>query len=276
VADVGGREMLRIKKLRETGSIIRYCWHPKGKSIAFATVFGRHIGSVSNYHLETKSIQTLHEFACKDLDEALIATTLGWSPDGEQLLFSVGSVVSKGQGIALIDPKKGTAKTLSDVGALPRFRGKDRVLFVIGSEIWTIYTDGSNKRKLLDADLPILNSSEAVDEKMILQVKGRDVRGELPFSLFLLDLQKERLEEIKAENYLLLCPRISPDGDKFTAVGLKLKNGELVSEEEAESGYYVYDLKTREVTLLKRFEPGKGEGFWFGVYLGYGNHTSWR
>jgi len=274
VADPRGKEVFSIKKIRDIGSIIRYCWNPKSKSIAFVTVFGRHEGSVSNYDIETKNIKILHKAQFKDLDEALVATTLEWSPDGEQLLFSAGSLFSKGQNIALVNAKKATVKTLSDLGTLPRFTGKDRVLFVIGSEIWTIHTDGSNKRRLLDLESPVMNSSRAVNNKIILQVSEKDMPGKA--KLFLFDIENIRLEEIKVESYLLLCPKISPDGNKFTAIGLKLKNRELVSEKEAEPGYYVFDLKTNKVTLLKRFEPDKGEGFWFGVYLGYGNHTSWN
>lgn len=278
VMDLKGKEIFRIKEkeIENLGSIIRYGWNPKSKGIAIVTAFGRHEGSVSYYDIETKRIKTLHKAEFKDLDEALIATTLEWSPDGKLILFSPGSILTKGQGITLINIKTGTIKTLSDIGTLPRFINKDRVLFIIGSEIWVMNTDGNNKRKLLDIEMPILNSSRVANKKIILQIKAKDLPGELPYRLLLLNLENNRLEEIKSKDYLLLCPNISPDGKKFTAVGLKLKNGKLVSEEEAEAGYYVFDLKTEKITLLKRFEPGKGEGFWFGVYLGYGNHTSWN
>ena len=36
-------------------------------------------------------------------------------------------------------------------------------------------------------------------------------------------------------------------------MGVKLKNGQL--PDNGEECYYVYDLKTREVTLLKKVEP---------------------
>ena len=274
VADLKDKEIFRIKNIREMGGVVRYSWNPKGKSIAFVTVFGRHNGSVSIYDIKTKSIRILHDFGCRDLDEALMATTLEWSPDGEQLLFSSGSILSKGQGVVLINAKKGTVKRLSNEGALPRFTDRDRLLFVIGSEIWTTYTDGSNKRKLLDVGMLILNSSKAVNNKIILQLMEKGKREEV--KLFLFDVKNIELEKLKAENYLLLCPKISYDGKKITAVGVKSKYGELDTSEEAEPGYYVFDLIKGEVTLLKRFEPGKSNGFWFGVYFGYGNHTSWK
>jgi len=274
VASPEGIEIFRVKEVWKTGNIIRYCWNPKGNHISFATIRERHYGAVSVYDIKTERMKTLHKFVCKDLDEAFIATTLEWSPDGEYLLFSSGSLFSKGQDTVLINPKKGTTKMLSYMGTLPRFAGKDKVIFLVGSEISIIHKDGSDKRRMLDLKSPVVNSSRVVNNKIILQFleKGMPEKAKL----YLFDIASIRLQEIKVKNYLLLCPTISPDGERFTAIGLKLKNGELVSEEEAEPGYYVLNLNTKEVTLLKRFEPDKNEGFWFGVYLGYGNHTSWR
>lgn len=52
--------------------------------------------------------------------------------------------------------------------------------------------------------------------------------------------------------------------------------GAKVEEDNTMVGYYVYDLKTKEITLLKKLKGEKNEGFWFGLYFGYGNHTSWN
>ena len=45
---------------------------------------------------------------------------------------------------------------------------------------------------------------------------------------------------------------------------LKDEKGQFVSEEEANLGYYIFDLETQQVKLLKIFEDGKrGKGFWW-------------
>lgn len=44
--------------------------------------------------------------------------------------------------------------------------------------------------------------------------------------------------------------------------------GDPVSEEEAVTGYYVFDLRTKRATPLKRFKPSRGEGLSFGAYVG--------
>jgi Tol biopolymer transport system component len=273
VTEPGGKEVFRIGGTKDITTIVRYRWAPDSNGIALVTVLGRHQGTIAYYDIKTKQLKPLHKVEFKDLDFAFITTTLEWLPDGKQILFS-----SEGKGVFLIDIKDGATKNLSDAGILPRFVS-NKVLFMIGSEVWTINLDGSDKKKTADIGMPLITSSNAANNKIIFQVDAQKIDREYPFRLYLLDLSREKLnpKEIKS-NYILLCPNISPDGSKFTAIGMRLKDekGQFVSEEEANLGYYIFDLETQQVKLLKRFEDGKrGKGFWWGVYLGYGNHTIW-
>ncbi len=279
VTEHGGKEVFRIGGTKDITSIIRYRWNPDSKGIALVTVLGRHQGTIAYYDIKTKQLKSLHKIEFRDIDEAFLETTLEWSPDGRQLLFSSRALLPKGQGVVLINTNDGATKNLSDVGILPRFVG-GKVFFVIGSEIWTTNLDGSDKKKLSDIGLPIINSSNAANNKIIFQINAEKLNKEIPFKLYLLNLDNNEtdLKEINSKNHLLLCPNISPDGNKFTAIGMRLtKDGQFVSEEESELGYYIFDIKTGEVTLLKKFEDrNKGKGFWWGIYGGYGNHTSWN
>lgn len=278
VIESTGKEIFRISGRIDITSIVRYLWNPNGKGIALVTVFGRHKGSILYYDIATKQIKTLHKIEFQSLDMAFLLTSLEWSSDGKLLLFSSGSALPEGQGFVLIDIEKETVKNLSEVGILPRFMG-NKVLFVMGSEIWNINFDGSDKKRLFDAGMPIISLSKIVNDRTILQIDAKSLDQEFPFRLYLLNLDnKMHLKEIGSENHLLLSPSISPDGKKFTAIGMRLrKDGQFVSEEESELGYYIVDISTEKITLLKRFEErNKSEGFWWGVYYGYGNHTSWN
>jgi len=289
IIEHAGKEIFRIGGIKDitniiTPSIVRYRWNPNGKGIALVTVSGRHQGAIAYYDIKTSQLKSLHKIEFRDLDMAFLTTTLEWSPDGRQILFYSGSALPKKQGIVLIDIESGTLKILSETGILPGFMG-NKVFFVIGSEIWTVNLDGSDKKRLLDVGIPVSTLSKIVNNKLILQTFGRadakkmDEKEELPFKLYLLNLddKKKDLKEIGSKNYLLLCPNISPDGSKFTAIGLRFKkDGQIVSEGERELGYYIFDIETGDATLLKRFEDrDKGKGFWWGIYAGYGNHTSW-
>ena len=274
-----GKEVFRIDAREDMTSILLYSWNPTSKGIALVTVFGRYEGSILYYDIKTKQIKKLHRFGFEDLDMTFITTSLEWTPDGKHLLFSSWGLLPKELGMIQINVDTGIVKNLSDKGRLPRFI-EGKVLFTIGTEIWTVNLDGSDKKKIYDTGMPIISLSRAVNNRIILQMESRDLDMKIPFKLYLLNFDKNiiNLNEIKPKNYLLLCPNISIDGKKFTAIGMKLKNkeGQLASEEEEELGYYIFDIGTEKVTLLKKFEDSnKDERFLWGIYGGYGNYTSW-
>jgi hypothetical protein len=90
--------------------------------------------------------------------------------------------------------------------------------------------------------------------------------GEPFLRLFLLNLENNKLEEIKTQGYVFMAPEISPDGGKFAAIGSKLRDGE--PEEEEKEEYCVYDLKTKKTTFLKKVEAGKNGHFGLYILLG--------
>ncbi len=124
---------------------------------------------------------------------------------------------------------------------------------MVKSEVWTINSDGSDKRKIHDFKAPVFNVTKESKGKIIFVVEPRDLPGSPPSRLFLLNLESNRFEEINTHGYIFVSPAISSDGNRFAAIGTKWKDGEPSDE-----SYYVYDLKTQKTTLLKNIEPGKG------------------
>jgi Tol biopolymer transport system component len=247
-----GREVLKVSQPLEKGVMMYHAWNPNGNGIAFIS-FGP-ISSVSCYDIRTKDIKTLREVEFRSSEDALFST-LEWSPDGNKILFSP-SYTSKGKepySAYLIDYRKGMAKKLIEAGLFPRFIGKERILFVVNSEVWTMNHDGSDRRKIHDFGMPVLNVTKESKRKMIFVVRPADVPGSPPSRLFLVNLENNRFEEINTQGYVFFSPAISSDGNKFAAIGSKSKGGEPIDE-----GYYVYDLNSQKTTLLKKIEPGKG------------------
>jgi len=242
-----GKEIFNLSQPIDKGVIMYHTWNPKGDGIAFIS-FGPE-SSVSYYDYKTKDIRTLYKVEFRSSQDALFAT-LEWSPDGERLLFSP-SYTSMEKGLYLIDFKKGTVKKLIEA-VFPRFISKERILVVVNSDVWTINSDGSDKRKIHDFRAPVLNVTKESRRKIIFVVKPQDLHGEPPCRLFLLNLESSRFEEINTQGYVFFSPAISSDGNKFAAIGSKSKDGETIDE-----GYYVYDLKTQKTTLLKKIELGK-------------------
>ncbi len=246
------KEIFNLSHPLDKGVMMYHTWNPKGNGIAFIS-FGPE-SSVSYYDSKTKDIRTLYRVDLRSSEDALLST-LEWSPDGDKILFSP-SYTSKGKeaySAQLIDCRKRTAKKLIEAGLFPRFIGKERILTVVNSEVWTINSDGSDKRKIHDFTAPVFNVTKESKGKIIFVVKPQDLPG-VPLSrLFLFNFENNRLEEINTHGYTFLSPAISSDGNQFAAIGAKWKDGEPSDE-----GYYVYDLKTQRTTLLKKIKPGKG------------------
>ena len=110
VTEPGGKEVFRIGGTKDITTIVRYRWAPDSNGIALVTVLGRHQGTIAYYDIKTKQLKSLHKVEFKDLDIAFIATTLEWSPDARQILFSSRSLLPKGKGVFLIDIKDGDTK----------------------------------------------------------------------------------------------------------------------------------------------------------------------
>jgi Tol biopolymer transport system component len=264
VVNKEGKEVFNVIEPIDKGIITYHTWDPKGQGIALIKYDGSE-SSVAYYDIKTRRIRTLHTAKFESAEEPLLflSMTLEWSPDGERLLF-YGL-----RNVDLIDPKKGTVTKLIDVGLFPRFIGKEKVLFVINSEIWSINIDGSDKRKLQDMGMPILSVTKESRGKIILLAKPNYLSGEPPLRLFLLNLENNKLEEIKTQGYAFVLPEISPDGSKFAAIGSKWSEAEAGDEDK----FYVFDLKTQQITFLKKVESGGSRGL--EMFL-FGKPIVWR
>lgn len=280
VEDKKEKELFRIKGYSNIDNLnyqhftIRHCWHPDSKSIAFVAILGPSGDGFIYYHsIKTQKTRIIKHFRYKAFADALWGTTLQWSPDGKYLVFSCPGERNKlanWQIINFVNFQKEASATLTEEGRLPRFIDSDRILFIKQSAIWTVRTDGTKKTKLLDVNSPILSSTRVVNNKIILQIRSNDRSSEFPFDLYLFEIKKTRLENIKIKDYHILCPKMSPDGIKITAFGLK------PGKEEVNIGYYVHNLETKQTSLLKKLTYNDDRGFWWGLYSGYGNSTSWN
>ncbi len=258
-------------------SIICYCWRPDSKSVAFATLFGpdRLDGYICVFDLSTRKTRKVAQFKrYYDYEVAIIFTRLEWSPDGKYLVFSSPSEKPKRQeDIKLINPDNGETKIISKNGYFPSFINNELILFVAGSEkseIWTMHYDGSEKKRIFDVKSAVLRPTKIVNNRMIIQTQEIGKGSQSPFKLYLLNIKEKHLETINVENYILLCPNISPDGKKMTVFGMNYKL------ETENIGYYIYDFDTKNISLLKDLQYEEDRGFWWGLYLGYGNSTNWN
>lgn len=280
VEDKKDKKLFRIKGYSNIGKLnyqhftIRHCWHPDSKCIAFVAILGTSgDGFIYHHNIKTQETRIIKHFRYKAFADALWGATLQWSPDGKYLAFSCPSEPNKPakwQLISLIKFQKEARETLTEEGRLPRFIDSGRILFIKQTSIWTVCTNGTKKTKLLDINSPILSSTRVVNNEIILQVRSNDRSSEFPFNLYLVDIKTKRLENIKVKDYYFLCPKMSPDGTKITVFGLK------PGREEANIGYYVYNLETKQTSLIKKLIYNDDKGFWWGLYTGYGNSTSWN
>jgi len=266
-------KLVDIPDLTKMGLILDYEWHPNGKSMAVISMGPE--GAIFSYDIEARERKTLHRVEFRELDEALLSTTLRWSPRGNYIVFSPGAIISRGEGVDLIDFGKGSVKNLASFGSQPRFLSENEIIFVSGTEIWTINVDGSKKKKVVDVRLPLLSVTDIVNNRMVILAKAKDLPGEVQYRLFLLDLRENSLEEVRAPGLLLFSPEISPTGDKVAVIGVKEVDG-MPLEETEKAGCYVYDLENGKLTLLKKLDRTLDDkAFWSNIYMG-GRFITWE
>jgi len=261
--------------------IICYCWSPDSKSVAFATLFGpgKGDGYICVFDLRTQKTRKVVQFRRDGVknENIFISTRLEWSPDGKYLVFSSPvKILNDNKSIKLINPNNGKIKIIAKNSSFSSFINNKSILFVTGyegvegAEIWTMHIDGSEKMKIFNLKLPIILTSKAVNNKVIFQTS--ETKNGQPILQFL-DIKEKYLITIKVEDYILLCPNISPDGNKMTVFGMNNKLG------KGNIGFYIFDFETNNISLLKDLqydELSEDKGFWFGALYGYGNSTNWN
>ncbi len=247
--------------------IIRYCWHPNSESLAYAMVEGpnRRDGFIYIFNIKTGKTTKIYNFKYNMYTDAIWATTLEWSPDGKYLLFYTTTSEKKRNGIYIIDPETKLVRLVSEDGALPRFVDNNRIVFIVKSSIWIIDIRSNEKTEIIDTKLKIIDLSNVIGEKLVIQVFPEI---DTP-TLHLFDFGDNTVKVLQFEEHIFFCPKLSPDGNKMTVIG-KLKNRTTTA------GFYIYDFKLKKITLLKKLMTEGSKGFWYGVYFGYGNNSSWN
>ena len=247
-------------------------WRPDGKSLAYISLAGPGLreGCIYIYNPADETSRKVLTFGYESFDSGFGGTDLEWSPDGKDLLFTALDRNNPGGIMKLIHAAEGSATVWTESGRRPRFVDDRRILYIAGKEIMTIGRDGGGKKQLMDIGSSIITVSQVAGGRAVVMTKKAAGGSEIPYTLYLLDISKKRAKEIGGDEPAFLCPVISPDGKKMTALGVKL------GPERPEIGYYVYDFKTREHSCLKMLEKELSRGFWWSVYSGGGNSTSWN
>lgn len=271
------KEIFRVRGI--LGSILFSRWNPDGKSIALVAAL-KHLGTLSpeaniiSLDIKSYTIEILFKIPMELKDIGLPYITLDWSPDGKNLLFSaISNDLDKKYDIFMINPSRKEARSISKEGILPRFLSNNKIVYVLRDEIWIVDTDLNSQRKLLTIGLRApfyILFGDLCREKMILSTICSSEDSAL--KLYLLNLKNETIDRIRTPGHVLNYPIFSPDCQKFSATGYR-----LTPEKKKMGGYFTFDLKHKEISLLKSYEEEiSGEFQPFIFLMQYRNHSCWK
>jgi hypothetical protein len=173
----------------------------------------------------------------------------------------------------MINPSERDVRSISKEGIIPRFISNNKIVYVIRDEIWIVDTDLSSHRKVLTIGLPspcYVLFGDLCREKMILSTISSSKDSFL--KIYLLNLEKKTFEPIVTPGHTLNYPIFSPDCQKFSATGYR-----LTSEKKMMGGYFAFDLKNKEISLLKTYEEDISGEFQPLIFLmQFRNHSCWK
>lgn len=272
VHQIGGMEIKLGGKKPIEKFICSHAWSPDNKCIAFTTGFfmTREL-YLEIYDLITKKTRALHQIPVNDIDVACLSQ-LEWSPDGKKIILAPQGLSDTGE-IGAFDIEKNRQEIIAQEGVFSKIWGKYRILFMTlngnTAAYWSMDLNGQNKELIIKSDKVLIPMSKVNRDKVILQGLFKDgIPG-----LHILNLKTKDIKKIQVNDYLFLQPEFSPDGDKIIGIGVKISD---LSNEGGRYGYYVYDLKTQKMTLLKEIRKDRGQSYWWSVYFGGRKDFSWR
>lgn len=251
--------------------ICSYAWSPDNKYIAFTTGFSiaRQL-YLELYDLVAQKTRTLYQIPAKDIDVACLSP-IDWSQDGKKIILASQGLGATGE-IGAFDIEKNHYEIISKEGMFPKIWG-DRIYFITLSNntttYWSMNLIGRNKELISKSDKILMPISKINRDRVMLQEQFKDGLPEI----YILNLMTKDMRKISVNDYMFLQPEFSPDGYKIIAIGIK--KSELNSE-SGKYGYYVYDLKSQKMTLLKDMSSDRGQSYWWGAYFGGKKDFSWR
>jgi hypothetical protein len=135
--------------------------------------------------------------------------------------------------------------------------------------------DLTNERKILalglSAPLLILSMDFCKDNLILSGIDSSKSEGGKS-KIWLTNLRNKRIDEIKKDHYVLRYPRFANDCQKFSATGYR-----LTPEKRMSGGYFVFDMRTKEINQLKEYEQDISGEFQPLIFLmQYRNHSCWK
>lgn len=251
--------------------ICSYAWSPDNKYIAFTTGFSiaRQL-YLELYDLTTKRTRTLYQIPAKDIDMACLSP-IDWSLDGKKIIFASQSLGDSGE-VGVFDIEKNHEEIIAQKGMFPKIWG-DRIFFMTLTDntatYWSVDLITQSKEMIIKSDKILMPISKINGDRVILQGQLKDRIPEI----YVLNLKTKDMRKILVSDYVFLQPEFSPEGDKIIGIAIKISD---LNSKIGRFGYYVYDLKSEKMTLLKDISSDKGQSYWWSAYLGGRKDFSWR
>lgn len=251
--------------------ICSYAWSPDNKYIAFTAGFSiaRQL-YLELYDLVAQKTKTLYQIPAKDIDMACLSP-IDWSLDGKKIIFASQGLGATGE-IGAFDIEENHYEIISKEGIFPKIWG-DRIFFMTLSDntatYWSIDLISQSKELIIKSDKILMPISKINRDRVILQGQLKD---KIP-GIYVLNLKTKDIRKISISDYVFLQPEFSPEGDKIIGIAIKISD---LNSKIGRFGYYVYDLKSEKMTLLKDISSDKGQSYWWSAYLGGRKDFSWR
>ena len=277
VSDSAGKELFKVEGIKsdfkdeEANKLsVGYEWSHDGNQLAFATILSNRL-YLQVFDIRSRKILNVYQKEVEDTTRTYFNTKIVWAFDDKDIFF-----ISEGGGIEVIDLQNGVVNYIIP-SKIPSSlsEGEDRVIFAYQKgefiSFWSIDKQGKRgddfeiKGKAFPVSGPVKNN-------LLIEERSPDKISRT----YLLDLRSKRKEEIQRGNVHFFSASLSPRGDKVIAIGVKYKDQKNVKEEDAEAGYYILDLKTEKIDLLRKFSQPRNRGYWMNVYLGNRRDYSWR
>jgi hypothetical protein len=277
ISDSEGKRLFEVEGIKisikdEEQNLISvgYEWSHDGNQLAFATILRNRL-HLQIFDIRSKKIGNICQKEIEDVTRAYFDNKIVWAFDDKHIFF-----ISGGGGIEVIDLQSGGIGYVIPPGVPSDLsQGEEKIIFAFQRgefvSFWSINKQGKRgddfeiKGKIFPVSGPVKN-------KLLVEERSPDKISRT----YLLNLESRRKEEIQGQNIHFFALSLSPMGDKVIAVGLKQKEENDVKEEEAEAGYYILDLRTGKIALLRKFLQPRDKGYWMNVYMGKRRDYSWR
>jgi WD40 repeat protein len=238
-----------------------YEWCPSGKKLAIVSIFLQNDVILRIFDLEKENIQEIYKTKVKNFDLAYLWSFIEWINDNK-LLFYNGSPAGDEVRASVIDSGiKSILQFKHETLLLRYWPGKGFLVFSPsekGTDLLVLDDRGDKTEPFLFLD-KILAPASKVSNSNLLLYGGQ--QGDINRKLYNLSLIKKQIEAIDTpKKFNCFSSELSPDGNKFICVGAK--------DAEQEAGYYLFEIRTKKLTLLYKFPTKMDSSYWKSIYFG--------